>query len=29
MAACPVDAVKLIPREQHAKARDIWLKTPA
>ena len=29
MAACPVDAVKLVPREQHAKAKDIWLKTPA
>jgi ferredoxin len=29
MAACPVDAIKLIPRKQHPKAKDIWLKTPA
>jgi Fe-S-cluster-containing dehydrogenase component len=29
MAACPVDAVKLIPREQHPKAKDLWLQNPA
>ncbi len=28
MAACPAGAIKLLPRQEHPKARDLWLDTP-
>jgi ferredoxin len=29
MAACPHDAIRLIPRHEHPEAKDLWLKKPA